>query len=121
MTRDPDSASEREKRLNEVLAAYVEAVEAGQQPKQEEWLARYPDLAGELADFFANQKRMAELAGPLRPANVPPTQEDPTLLPEPNRTNGPPRAPRYAISVTTNFSNRLPAAWASSTRLGKSA
>ena len=90
MTREPDSASEREKRLNEVLAAYVEAVEAGQQPDQQDWLARYPDLAGELADFFANQKRMAELAGPLRPAHVPPTQEDPTLPPEPNRANGPP-------------------------------
>ena len=42
MIRDPESASEREKRLNNVLAAYLEAVEAGQQPKREEWIAAIP-------------------------------------------------------------------------------
>jgi eukaryotic-like serine/threonine-protein kinase len=93
MTQDPDSASEREKRLNDVLAAYLEAVEAGQQPKQEEWIARYPDLAAELTEFFANQERLANLAAPLRaaaPAQAPFTGEDATLPPEPNAANGPP-------------------------------
>src|SRR5271166_2469081 len=92
MTQDPDSASEREKRLNEVLAAYLDAVEAGQQPRQEEWIARYPDLAAELTEFFANQERLANLAAPLRaaaPAQAPFTGEDATL-PEASAANGPP-------------------------------
>src|ERR1700686_1185745 len=86
MTNHPNPSSEREQRLHEVLAAYLEAIEAGQQPKQEEWLARYPDLANELTEFFADQERMAQLAAPLRaaaPAEAPFTREDPTLPPEP--------------------------------------
>jgi tRNA A-37 threonylcarbamoyl transferase component Bud32 len=93
MTHDPDSSSEREKRLNEVLAAYLEAVEAGRQPKQEEWLARYPDLAPELAEFFANQERLADLAAPLRaaaPAEGAPDPEAPTLPLGDVAANGPP-------------------------------
>jgi eukaryotic-like serine/threonine-protein kinase len=92
MTHDPDRSSEREKRLNEVLAAYLEAVEAGQRPDQQEWLARHPDLATELTDFFANQERMADLAAPLRaaaPAEIPLTREDPTLPLGPSANDGP--------------------------------
>ena len=93
MIRDPESASEREKRLNNVLAAYLEAVEAGQQPKREEWIARYPDVAAELTEFFANQERLASLAAPLRaaaPVEAPFTREDVTLPPETRAANGPP-------------------------------
>jgi eukaryotic-like serine/threonine-protein kinase len=84
MTNDPNASTEREQRLHEVLAAYLEAVEAGQQPKQEEWLARYPELAAELTEFFANQQRLANLAAPLRaaaPVEEPPDPEAPTLAP----------------------------------------
>jgi WD40 repeat protein/tRNA A-37 threonylcarbamoyl transferase component Bud32 len=62
-TRDP---SEGERRLNDLIAAYLEAVEAGQAPDREEWLARHPDLAGELRAFFANHDRLARVGGPLR-------------------------------------------------------
>jgi serine/threonine protein kinase len=93
MTQDPDSASDREKRLNDVLAAYLEAVEAGQRPNQQEWLARHPDLAPELTEFFANQERMADLAAPLRaaaPAEGSPDPEAPTLPLGDVAANGPP-------------------------------
>jgi WD40 repeat protein/tRNA A-37 threonylcarbamoyl transferase component Bud32 len=81
-----DSGTNR--RLEDVLAAYLEALESGQCPSQQEWLARYPDLAVELADFFANQRRMASAAAELRPIsnavepNAPAAAEAPTLAPE---------------------------------------
>ena len=40
---------EREQLLDKVLTAYHKAIEAGQAPDPAGWLARYPDLAGELA------------------------------------------------------------------------
>src|ERR1700726_4952125 len=66
MTNDPTPSTEREQRLHEVLAAYLEAVEAGQQPKREEWLARHPDLAGELGAFLDAQEHIDRIAEPLR-------------------------------------------------------
>ena len=93
MTHDPNPSTERQQRLNEVLAAYLEAVERGKQPDRHEWLTRYPELAAELTEFFANQERIANLAAPLKaavPAEIPLTKEDPTLPPEPSAANGPP-------------------------------
>jgi eukaryotic-like serine/threonine-protein kinase len=93
MTQDSNPSTERQQRLNEVLAAYLEAVESGKQPDQQEWLARHPDLASELIEFFANQERMADVAAPLKAgaaAEIPLTKEDPTLPLESSATNGPP-------------------------------
>jgi hypothetical protein len=51
--------------LEEVLAAYLEAEDAGARPDREQLLPRYPRLAGELRLFFANQDRLAPLLGRL--------------------------------------------------------
>jgi predicted Ser/Thr protein kinase len=56
----------REARLDELIAAYLEAVEAGQSPDRDVWLARQPDLADDLRQFFANHDRMAQVGAPLR-------------------------------------------------------
>jgi WD40 repeat protein/tRNA A-37 threonylcarbamoyl transferase component Bud32 len=57
--------STREQRLNEALAAYYEAVEAGQPIDHQEFLARHADVADGLASFFAAKEDFERHAAPL--------------------------------------------------------
>ena len=50
-----------------MIAAYLEAIEAGNRPDRASLSARHPDLAAELASFFANQDHIARLTAPLHP------------------------------------------------------
>src|SRR5438270_1560596 len=93
--------SARDRLLQEVIAEYLSAVQAGQPPRREELLAQYPDLAAELGGFFAGHDALNRLAQPPR-ATPPPASaagevgggvtgayvpaEGPTLDPEANRT-----------------------------------
>ncbi len=67
MTAPASYPGERERRLDEAVAEYLEAVDAGRRPAPAEWLARYPDLAPELERFFAGQEQVCNLLDSLGP------------------------------------------------------
>lgn len=62
--------SEENQRLDEVITAYLKAVESGQAPDRQDLLARHPELAAELAEFFQGQDQMDRLVRPLRDASL---------------------------------------------------
>jgi hypothetical protein len=65
------TTSDREQRLNEAVAAYLAARDAGEQPDRRAWFERYPDLADELTDFLQGDERLQWLvtsAVPVVPA-----------------------------------------------------
>jgi serine/threonine protein kinase len=57
---------EREQLLDELVTAYLRAVTAGHTPDRRQLLTRHPDLAAELAEFFADQDDVQRWAAPLR-------------------------------------------------------
>src|SRR5258708_1952316 len=63
-----DNPTMTQERLSDVLAAYLEAVDGGWAPKRESFLGRYPELAFDLAQFFANEDRITGLTGSLNVA-----------------------------------------------------
>jgi eukaryotic-like serine/threonine-protein kinase len=66
MMADSGVERSRDEKLHEVLAAYYEAAEKGDDPDRRILLDRHPELAAELADFFAVQDEVNHLASPLR-------------------------------------------------------
>jgi hypothetical protein len=68
---------EPDTRLHEAVASFEQARDAGQDPKPKEWLGRYPEVAFQLANFFADYEHFRQLAGSLL---SPP--EEPEAIPE---------------------------------------
>ena len=66
MTEDSAGGRSREEQLHDVLAAYYEAAEKGDDPDRQILIDRHPELAAELADFFAIQDEVHHMAVPLR-------------------------------------------------------
>jgi eukaryotic-like serine/threonine-protein kinase len=56
----------RDEQLGEILAACLEAVEAGQPLDREVLLARHPEFAADLERFLTQHKHIDRLAAPLR-------------------------------------------------------
>src|SRR5947209_15921225 len=87
---DSSNPSSRERRLEQVLAEYLQAREAGQVLDRAELLSRHPDLASDLTAFFANQAEFARLAEPLGRATTPVSEAATLGLTE--STGGSPRS-----------------------------
>ncbi len=68
MHRELTGDIDREQRRNEVLLAFVEALESGHEPDRDEFLAAHPDLLPDLESFLAAHDEVARLAAPLRAA-----------------------------------------------------
>jgi WD40 repeat protein len=63
---EPNETPERRRRFESVLGAYFEALDAGQSPDRRELIGRHPELAEDLAEFFAEQDHFHHLVAPLR-------------------------------------------------------
>jgi WD40 repeat protein len=72
MNQPSPGPSQREQTLNELIAAYLEAEQAGRAPGREVWLAGHPALADELRGFLAVHDRLARIGAPLRGVALPP-------------------------------------------------
>jgi eukaryotic-like serine/threonine-protein kinase len=73
MSEELSLSPSRDQRVDAIIAAYLEAVDAGRTPDRQELLARHPDLAADLEVFFADHDRVDRLAQPLRPPSPPPS------------------------------------------------
>jgi eukaryotic-like serine/threonine-protein kinase len=72
MAAEKTTPEDRESQLDDVIASYLEAIEAGETPDRPSWLQRYPHLADELAAFFADEARFDGLMAPLKAATPTP-------------------------------------------------
>jgi tetratricopeptide (TPR) repeat protein/tRNA A-37 threonylcarbamoyl transferase component Bud32 len=66
MATDIPPDGERERRLDEALAAYHCQVDGGRTPDRVALLADHPDLAADLKAYFAEEDRLNRWAAPLR-------------------------------------------------------
>src|SRR5690348_5669491 len=79
MADETTDHADRDRRIGQVLAAYDAARDAGQAPDRAALLRQHPDLAEDLAAYFARHDRLEHLVEPLRPiapASPPDTQAD---------------------------------------------
>jgi hypothetical protein len=118
MSLPEPSESLRQARLDEVLAEYMDRVDAGEVVDRATVLAAHPDLAEDLRAYFEASDEVRRLAD-SGPGSTPPSGVRPTG-PASFRGGAQRPPPRRRVSVpsaiTTCSRRSPPAAWGSSTR-----
>ena len=74
MSAETNDSSPREWRVDQAIAAYLEAVDAGETPDPIEFIAQHADIPEELALFFANCNQFERLVEPLQAAAAVPNE-----------------------------------------------
>jgi len=88
MSAPADDSRLRELRVDEIIASYLEALDAGQAPDQNDFIAEHPEAAAELQAFFANRDEFARLAEPLLTAASLPNPEPGGVRTSPGNLEG---------------------------------
>jgi hypothetical protein len=70
MPGDLETLAERQERLEAVIGAYLEAVDAGRALDPDQWVAQHPDLEPDLVAFLADQACLDRVVGPIRLATA---------------------------------------------------
>src|SRR5262249_7725780 len=81
MAGDPGALDERRERVEAVIGAYLEAVDAGRAPILSRWVAQHPDLEPELVQFLADQSHLDRVVGPMRMAAASDDRDAPPAAP----------------------------------------
>jgi hypothetical protein len=102
MTPSPENPPSREERINEVIAGYLEAVQAGLATDRAALLALHPDLADELNAFFADRDRFVRAAEELGPA-IPIPCPAPSPADTPTMAHGEPAPAAGPLGVIRYF------------------
>ncbi len=71
MTNSQEDVSRDDPQLNEILAKYLQAIEAGEPIDQDQFLRQYPEHADELQAFFADKDQVDRVAGEFNPVAPP--------------------------------------------------
>src|ERR1043165_8693022 len=59
-----------DQKLDSILHAYLQAMDAGQQPDREALMQQHPELAAELREFFTDQEKMDRFAKSMHKAQL---------------------------------------------------
>ena len=98
MSAEANDSSARQQRVDDVIAAYLEAVDAGKTPDREEFLARHSDVADELAKFLANRDQFERLAETLQAVQGVPNERNDDLSPRSASESSESPRPAHAAS-----------------------
>jgi tetratricopeptide (TPR) repeat protein/tRNA A-37 threonylcarbamoyl transferase component Bud32 len=108
MSERTGDAGWRDERAAEVLGDYLAAMERGEAPAPAVLMERHPEIAAELAAFFAREEQFAFLMAPLRVAvaaarepEPPATDRDPTNQTIPSSAAQRPETGRPNLDETT--------------------